>query len=124
MKKIALQKAVEEIEIGDEVFILDTSDTVLKKWQKEIGGLQTKLQALDGENGESSLDEVRTVMISAIDLILGKGSGSKVYEMTGKSTSVMMDVVFELAKHMTEKLKNMKSTAAADYIDQPNIRAL
>lgn len=123
MKKITLQKAVEEIEIGDQVFTLDTSDATLKKWQKEIGGLQDKLNKLEGVSDDTALDEVKTVMIGAVDLILGKGSGNKIYDMTGKSTSMLMDVVFELAKHMTEKLKTMKSTAAADYVE-PNICAL
>lgn len=122
MKKILLQKAVEEIEIGDKVFILDTSDDTLKKWQKEIHALQDELNALDYTDNDA-LEKVRVVMIACLDLILGENAGNNIYEMTGRSTSLMMNVVFELAKIMTDKIKNMKSNAAADYIE-PNLRSV
>lgn len=113
MVKISLKKAVEEIEIGDKVYLFKLSDAHLKRVSNESKKMQEKL-----EKAKSTEKNVE-IAKQTLDVFLDQeGAGHEIYETCGKSSYVLANVMKELADYINTKKDELKQIKADEYTEE------
>lgn len=128
--KIDLKKSFEEIEIGERIFKMDTSDEKLKqyvslytKYMKEEARIKEKEEAIQTENAQEAFndlhEEIKALLKETLDFMLEDGAFDYVYETTGSINSVA-SVVVQLSTFISGKLNDSKQDNLDYYLNRNN----
>ncbi|PAD67029.1 hypothetical protein CHH83_20905 [Bacillus sp. 7586-K] len=121
--KIEVQKAYEEVDIADKIYRIDMTDEKMKqhlttyaKFQKEIKELE-KIDASSTSPDEAIKinEKTKELFEEVINLLLGDGSFDEVYEVCGKSTVVLSDVLRQLMENVRNRFDKINEKNKAYY---------
>jgi hypothetical protein len=123
VRKIEIKKAYEEVEIGNKIYRVDLGDDKVKEYQdffneyqKEAEKLEktdvTKLSPLEQEEYRNRSKELTK---RTFDVILGEGAFEEIYELTGRSSIVMFDIISQVMDIINERSNEFKEKAKEYY---------
>jgi len=113
MVKISVKKAVEEIEIGEHVYLFKLSDAHLNRVSSESKEMQKKLEK--AKSTEKNVEIAKNTLDVFLDQ---KGAGHEIYETCEKSSYVLANVMKELADFINAKKDELKQIKAAEYTEE------
>lgn len=103
--KIVIDRPEINFEIEDKNYTLSLSDEDVKRFYDSFNGVQSKLAKSDSmENINTS----KELVINALDELLGKGESIEIYNNTGKSTFVMVQIFAQIVELIAEKADELK----------------
>ncbi|MGG4042125.1 hypothetical protein [Bacillus smithii] len=123
VRKIEIKKAYEEVEIGNKIYRVDLGDDKVKEYQdffneyqKEAEKLEktdvTKLSPLEQDEYRKRSKELTK---HTFDVILGEGAFEEIYELTGRSSIVMFDIISQVMDIINERSNEFKEKAKEYY---------
>lgn len=108
---INIIKNTEEFNIGGEIFTVELSDEHLLMYSKELNTLRTDFYA-------EELSEARDKAIELLDIIFVEvDAGKRIYELAGKSTYVVVDILAQVINNLAEKINNKKVEKFEKYLE-------
>lgn len=124
VKKFTFGKVVEPVEIGDKKYEVDFSDAavekreeVLIKWQQEYAEfVGVDIEKLDINDQRLKLSNLRESMRSYVEVILGENTFDELYEMSGKSTVNLLELVNFLTEFIAEKSNKTADAVRSKYV--------
>ncbi len=121
MRKFEFKKSYEEIEIAGDIYRLDMSDEKIKEYQKEFFSFYEKSKKIEKQDlskldeHEQFYKEVRAIVESLLNTLLGENSFSKLYEKSGKSLFNLIELVVYLADIVEEKSEHIRKKKREYY---------
>ena len=123
VKKFTFGSVIEEVEIGNKQYVVDFSDTavekrdeVLHKWHKEYAAFaNTDIDSLDINDQRLKLSSLRENMKEFIESVLGEGVFAELYELSGKSTTNLLELALFLMEFIAEKSNKSADTLRSKY---------
>lgn len=109
MKQIQLNQAVEEIDIGGEVYEIDMSDQKRKEYNQAGQHLEKRMKEIEAieanteEEQDKLLTEIKDILKSTTDEILGDGAFENLYPKTNYSTVVLTDTLYQVTEYIRQK---------------------
>lgn len=122
--KIDIKKSYEEVEIGGEVYRIELNDDLKKKYLKadrEFTAEMAVLQEADEEkmSDDEKLefdDKARQSLKKMVDFLLGDGAYEKIYKASGRSTWVVVDIVYQVSQVVRGHVEEYKNLEAEKFI--------
>ncbi|WP_078379160.1 hypothetical protein [Sutcliffiella halmapala] len=119
--KIQINKSVEEFDIAGTIYEMDMSDEALKKYRKEWETFNLQVAALEKlPNDEAAEQKAKELFIQVYDLFLGQGSFEKIFNATGKSSWLMIDILKQMMDVVNIKYTSLKAEKKQQYTKQKN----
>ncbi|MDX6157123.1 phage tail assembly chaperone [Bacillus subtilis] len=123
VRKIEIKKSYEEVEIGDSIYKIPFDDDSLKKYEsfsKEYYAAVKKLEKVNVNNAsDKQLEQLELenerLTKQAIEMFLGEGTYSHIYEQAGRSVFVVAEIVFSLLEVVEEKFKDFQNRGKKYY---------
>lgn len=121
--KIQVQQAFEEVSIGEKEYRIDLSDKKLesyaeffKKYQKEAEELaKIEIEKADEEQQAEYKEQSRQLIKGMVDFLLNEGAFDEVYEVAGRSTLVMFDIINQLMEVVNKRQNGLNEKAKEYY---------
>lgn len=122
-KKFTFGSVIEEVEIGNKKYSVDFSDDavekrdeVLHKWHQEYSTFaNTDIDSLDMNDQRLKLSSLRENMKEFIESVLGEGVFAELYELSGKSTTNLLELALFLMEFIAEKSNKSADTLRSKY---------
>ncbi|MEC1682462.1 hypothetical protein [Bacillus mojavensis] len=123
VRKIEIKKSFEEVEIGDSIYQIPFDDDSLKKYEsfsKEYYAAVKKLEKVNVNNASDKQLELlelenERLTKQAIEMFLGEGTYSHIYEQAGRSVFVVAEIVFSLLEVVEEKFQDFQNRGKKYY---------
>jgi hypothetical protein len=123
VRKIEIKKSYEEVEIGNKVYRVDLGDDKVKEYQDFFNDYQKEAEKLEKTDvtklSPSEQDEYREqskeLTKRTFDVILGPGAFEEIYELTGRSSIVMFDIISQVMDIINERSNEFKEKAKEYY---------
>lgn len=123
VRKIEIKKSYEEVEIGNKVYRVDLGDDKVKEYQDFFNDYQKEAEKLEKTDvtklSPSEQDEYRErsreLTKRTFDVILGQGAFEEIYELTGRSSIVMFDIISQVMDIINERSNEFKEKAKEYY---------
>lgn len=123
VRKIEIKKSYEEVEIGDSVYQIPFDDDSLKKYESFSKEYYTAVKKLEKVNVNNASDkqleqlelENERLTKQAIEMFLGEGTYSHIYEQAGRSVFVVAEIVFSLLEVVEEKFQDFQNRGKKYY---------
>ncbi|AGE62463.1 hypothetical protein DIC78_15880 [Bacillus halotolerans] len=123
VRKIEIKKSYEEVEIGDSIYQIPFDDDSLKKYEsfsKEYYAAVKKLEKVNVNNAsDKQLEQLELenerLTKQAIEMFLGEGTYSHIYEQAGRSVFVVAEIVFSLLEVVEEKFQDFQNRGKKYY---------
>lgn len=124
VKKFTFGKVVEPVEIGSKKYEVDFSDTAIEKrdevlteWQKEYAEFtDLDIEKLDINDQRMKLSHLREIMREFVETVLGENTFDELYEMSGKSTINLLELVQFLMEFIAEKSNKSADAVRSKYV--------
>lgn len=121
--RIDLDFAVQEFEIAGKIYKLNYNDESFKVLQKQMKKFFEKIEELNklkpekmNAKQEKEYEEAYYSQIKAlIDSCFGEGSYEDLFERTGKSSFVMLNIIEAIFKWINEKFVDIKNEKKSYY---------
>jgi lysyl-tRNA synthetase class I len=123
MQEFKFNNSYEEFKIGGKTYKVDFSDEKIKEYIKSIKEYESRAKELE-ERSKGDLSEEQQLQLiddslkeleSFIDLVLGKGNFTEIYEASGKSMYNMQLFSEWLAVFLGENVQKKKGDAIKRY---------
>lgn len=108
--KIQTKKPEIPIEIGDLKFSFDVTDESIKKFREKAVEIQKEFHSIGKTDDDNvALEKVKDVLKRGFDLMLGKGTFEKIYDLS-PSIMICMDYFVQIVEGIEQELQNRRYT--------------
>lgn len=121
MRKIQLNKTVEEFEVNGQVYKMDTKDEKMMGYVKESRKMQVELDKVeakkidDPDQVEEFMNEAKALVKKAIELFFGEGEFERLYKDCGESLYNVLLVIEGVQEFLNEYQVDQKTKQREKY---------